>query len=155
MTDLQTEDSMTDTEDVGVTWSAGLTTVRSSDLTTTRRTTAVTCLRTCPLPQLQSSCPGLPSLRPRDRDVGGGTSTGGDVVLQRSPVGRERETVTGLETEESMTATEDVELAWCAGATTVRSSELTTTRRTTAARVNGHQQTGGPGQPGAVWLLER
>merc|ERR1712168_1004307 len=144
---------------------AGVTTVRSSDLTSTRRTTAATCLRTCPAPQLQSSCPGLPSPLPRDRDVGAGTSTGGGAALQSSPVGRERETVTVLETEESMMVTEDVGVIWCAGVTTVRSSELTTTRRMTAARdpatptnrsyltLEGDaSKTGAPGQAGGVWL---
>jgi len=53
VTALGMEESMTDTEDVRGTWCAGVTTVRSLELTTTPRTTAVTCHRTCPRPQLQ------------------------------------------------------------------------------------------------------
>ena len=75
---------------------------------------------------------------------------------------RARATVTELETGESMTATGAVGLDWCAAVTTVRSSEPTTTRRTTAVRdqleemtdINSHPQTGDPGQPGGAWLLE-
>ena len=59
-----------------------------------------------------------------------------------------------------MTATEAAGLALCAAVTTARSSELTTTRRTTAARDRMDPtparmtppQTGGPGQAGDVWL---
>merc|ERR1712025_270970 len=125
---------MMDTEDARETSCAGATTARSSEPTTTRRTTAVTCPRTFPNPQPLSSCPELLLLLPRVRDVGAATTTGGGVVLPSSPVVRERETVTDLGTEESMTATEAVELDWCAGPTTARSSEPTTTRRTIAAR---------------------
>ena len=114
-----------------------------------RRTTAVTCPRTFPDPQPLSSCPELLLLLPRVRDVGAVTSTGGGVVLPSSLVVRERETVTDLETEESMTATVAVELVWCAGPTTARSSEPTTTRRTTAVR---DPQDGVRGRAGGVWL---
>jgi len=58
--DLETVVSMMETEAVRVTSSVAVTTVRSSELTTIRRTTAVTCLRIDPVPQLQSSFPGLP-----------------------------------------------------------------------------------------------
>merc|ERR1712014_152598 len=79
-------------------------------------------------------------------------------------MGRERETVTDLGTEESMTVTVAVELVWCAGPTTARSSEPTTTRRMTAARdqagrkpphseVPPQAETGVPGRSGGVWLL--
>merc|ERR1711897_27892 len=86
--------------------------------------------------------------------------TGGGAALLRTPAGRERETATGLGTAESMTATEAAGLALCAAVTTARSSELTTTRRTTAARDPMDPtparmtppQTGGPGQAGDVWL---
>merc|ERR1711978_874946 len=111
-----------DTEDVRETSCAGVTTARSSEPTTTRRTTAVTCLRTFPDPQPLSSCPELLSLLPRVRDVGAVISTGGGVVLPSSPVVRERETVTDLETEESMTVTAAVKLVLCAGLTTAISS---------------------------------
>merc|ERR1719166_464589 len=155
---------MMDTEDARETSCAGATTARSSEPTTTRRTTAVTCPRTFPNPQPLSSCPELLSLLPRVRDVGAATTTGGGVVLPSSPVVRERETVTDLGTEESMTATEAVELDWCAGLTTARSSEHTTTRRMTAARdqagrkppqseVPPQAETGVPGRSGGVWLL--
>merc|ERR1712213_242944 len=164
VTDLLTAESMTDTEGVRETSCAGVTTARSSEPTTTRRTTAVTCLRTFPDPQPLSSCPEHLSLLPRVRDVGAVTSTGGGVVLPSSPVVRERETVTDLETEESMTVTVAVELVWCAGLTTARSSEPTTTRRMTAARdqagrkpphseVPPQAETGVPGRTGGVWLL--
>merc|ERR1712026_589758 len=131
---LLTAESMTDTEGVRETSCAGVTTARSSEPISMRRTTAVTCLRTFPDPQPLSSCPELLLLLPRVRDVGAVTSTGGGAVLQSSPVVRERETVTDLGTVESMTVTEAVELVWYAGPTTARSSEPTTTRRTIAAR---------------------
>ena len=47
---------------------------------------------------------------------------------------KERETVTDLEMEVSMTDTRAVRETSCAGVTIARSLELTTTRRTTAAR---------------------
>jgi len=87
-----------------------------------------------------------------------GTLTGGVAALQRIPVVRARVTVTDLETAESMTGTEAARLDWCAAVTTVRSSELITTRRMTAARdlqvdlddIQLSPQTGLPGQPGGV-----
>ena len=60
--------------------------------------------------------------------------TVGGAALLSSRAGRVRETVTVLVMEESMMATEAAGLAWCVGATTVRSLGPTTTRRTTAAR---------------------
>ena len=92
--------------------------------------------------------------------------TAGGAAPRRIPVVRARATVTELVTGESMTATGAVGLDWCAAVTTVRSSEPTTTRRTTAVRdqleemtdINsqepGHPQTGDPGRPGGAWLLE-
>merc|ERR1719411_2499214 len=67
--------------------------------------------------------------------------------------------------EASMTATGAARVTWCAGLTTANSSELTTTRRTTAVRDQlledlvediqpSHHQTGVPGVPGGAWLLE-
>ena len=50
------------------------------------------------------------------------------------PVRRVRGTVTGLVMEVSMMATPAARETWCVAATTVSSSELTTTRRTTAVR---------------------
>merc|ERR1719204_1363320 len=82
----------------------------------------------------QSSFSELLLLLPRVKGVGAVTSTGEGAVLPSSPVVRERETVTVLGTEESMTVTAAVKLVWCAGLTTARSSEPTTTRRTTAVR---------------------
>merc|ERR1711963_1005126 len=83
----------------------------------------------------------------------------GGAVLPSSPVVRERETVTVLGTEESMTVTAAVKLVWCAGLTTARSSEPTTTRRTTAVRDplevevgTEDPQTGVRGRAGVVWL---
>merc|ERR1711877_101500 len=159
VTDLLTAESMTDTEDVRETSCVGVTTVRSSEPTTTRRTTAVTCPRTFRNPQPLSSCPELLLLLPRVRDVGAATTTGGGAVLPSSPVVRERETVTDLGTEESMTVTAAVKLVWCAGLTTARSSEPTTTRRTTAVRDplevevgTEDPQTGARGRAGGVWL---
>merc|ERR1712110_862569 len=92
--------------------------------------------------------------------MGAGTMTGGGAALLRTPARRERATATGLGTAESMTATEAAGLALCAAVTTARSSELTTTRRTTAARDRMDPtparmtppQAGGPGQAGDVWL---
>merc|ERR1711973_540821 len=127
-----------------------------------RRTTAVTCPRTFPDPQPLSSCPELLLLLPRVRDAGAVTTTGGGAVLPSSPVVRARETVTDLGTEESMTVTAAVEPDWCAGPTTARSSEPTTTRRTTAVRDPLEEdlqvstkcpQTGARGRAGGVWLL--
>jgi len=60
--------------------------------------------------------------------------TVGGAALPHSPVVRGRETVTGLLMEGSMMVTEAAGLASSVGATTVRSSELTTMRRTTAVR---------------------
>merc|ERR1719166_761503 len=63
------------------------------------------------------------------------------------------------EMEESMTVTAAVKLVWCAGLTTARSSEPTTTRRTTAVRDplevevgTEDPQTGARGRAGGVWL---
>merc|ERR1719336_816431 len=139
------------TQAARVTWCAAATTVRSLELTTIRRTTAAIYPRTSPAPSLQSSCLGLPCLHPPARGAVAGTMTGGVAALQRIPVVRARVTVTDLETAESMTGTEAAGLDWCAAVTTVRSSELITTRRMTAAR--DHQvdpQTGVPGQAGGV-----
>ena len=58
----------------------------------------------------------------------------GDVVHQTIPVTRERETVTGLVMEVNMTGTVDVKEIWCAGATTVGSSDCIIMRRMTAVR---------------------
>ena len=57
-----------------------------------------------------------------------------DVVLQSSPVGRERETVTDLGTEVNMTAMLAVLETWCAAVTTANSLEGITTRKMTAVR---------------------
>jgi len=89
--------------------------------------------------------------------------TGDGAALRRIPVVRARGTVTDLGTGASMTVTRAARLDWCAGVTTVRSSELTTMRRTTAVRDQlgdqlGDQledhQTGVPGVPGGAWLQE-
>ena len=66
----------------------------------------------------------------------------GGAALRTIPVVRARVTVTD---------TGAVGLDWCAAVTTVRSSEPTIMRRTTAVR---QTQTGVPGQPGVAWLLE-
>ena len=71
------------------------------------------------------------------RDVQEGTTTGGDVVLPSSPVMKERETVTGLVMEVNMTGIVDVKEIWCAGATTVGSSDCIIMRRMTAVRSPG------------------
>ena len=63
---------------------------------------------------------------------------GGDVVLQSSPVMKERETVTDLGTEANMTATKDVLETWSAAVTTVFSLVFIITLKTTAVR--GRQQ---------------
>ena len=57
-----------------------------------------------------------------------------DVVLQSSPVGRERETVTDLGTEVNMIATLAAREIWCAAVTTANSLEGITTRKMTAVR---------------------
>jgi len=57
-----------------------------------------------------------------------------DAVPRTIPVRRARATVTDLVMEVSMMAMPAVRVTWCAGATTVSSLELTTTRRTTAVR---------------------
>ena len=57
-----------------------------------------------------------------------------DVVLQSSPVGRERETVTDLVMEVNMTATLAVLEIWCAAVTTADSLEDIITREMTAVR---------------------
>ena len=59
---------------------------------------------------------------------------GGDVVLQSSPVGRERETVMDLVMEVNMTATLVVKEILCAAATTAESLEDIITREMTAVR---------------------
>ena len=59
---------------------------------------------------------------------------GGDVVLQSSPVGRERETVMDLVMEVNMTATLAARETWCAGVTTANSLEDIITREMTAVR---------------------
>jgi len=72
------------------------------------------------------------------------TMTEGDAAHQRILVGREREIVTEQEMEVSMMETEDAVETLCVAATTASSLELTTMRRTTAAR--DHQQLGAQGQ---------
>jgi len=88
--------------------------------------------------------------------------TVGGVALRSSLVVRERGTVTGLVMEGSMMVTEAADLASSVEPTTVRSSELTTMRRTTAvrdrlglgpARPAQDHQSGAPGLAGSVWLL--
>merc|ERR1719471_1208979 len=74
------------------------------------------------------------SSRLQVRGAGAVTTTGRGAVLQSSLVTRERETVTDLGMEVSMTDTLAVRETSCVGVTTARSLELTTTRRTTAAR---------------------
>merc|ERR1719471_1543498 len=74
------------------------------------------------------------SSRLQVRGAGAVTTTGRGAVLQSSLVTRERETVTDLGMEVSMTDTLAVREPSCVGVTTARSLELTTTRRTTAAR---------------------
>ena len=59
---------------------------------------------------------------------------GGDVVLQSSPVERERETVTDLVMEVNMMATLAARETWCAGVTTANSLEDIITREMTAVR---------------------
>ena len=88
-----------------------------------------------------------------------GITVVGGAVLQSSLVVRERETVTDLGTEESMTVTAAAELDWFVGVTTARSSEPTTTRRMTAVRDplevevgTEDPQTGARGRAGGVWL---
>ena len=58
----------------------------------------------------------------------------GDVVLQSSPAGRERETVTDQVMEVNMTATLGVRETSCVAATTVSSSDCITTPKMTAVR---------------------
>ena len=57
-----------------------------------------------------------------------------DVVLQSSPVGRERETVMDLVMEVNMMATLAARETWCAGVTTANSSVFIITRKMTAVR---------------------
>ena len=57
-----------------------------------------------------------------------------DVVLQSSPVGRERETVMDLVMEVNMTATLAARETWCAAVTTANSSVFIITRKMTAVR---------------------
>jgi len=64
------------------------------------------------------------------RDVPGGTTTGGDVVLQRTHVGTERETAMDLLMAELMTDIRAVREIWCAAATTARSLVSTIMRKT-------------------------
>ena len=56
---------------------------------------------------------------------------GGDVVLQSSPVGRERETVTDLVMEVNMMATLAARETWCVGVIIANSSATTITRKMT------------------------
>ena len=58
----------------------------------------------------------------------------GDVALQRSPVVKERETVTDLRTEVNMMAIEAVRETYSAAVTTVSSSENITILKMTAVR---------------------
>ena len=62
------------------------------------------------------------------------TSRAGDVVLQRTLVMRERETVMDLVTEDNMMDMQGVRETWSVVVTTARSSDITTTRRMTAVR---------------------
>ena len=57
-----------------------------------------------------------------------------DVVLQSSPVGREKETVMDLVMEANMMATLAARETWCAGVTTANSLEDIITREMTAVR---------------------
>ena len=68
------------------------------------------------------------------RDAVDVTSREGDVVLQRTLVMRERETVTALLTEDNMMDMQGVRETWSVVVTTARSSDITTTRRMTAVR---------------------
>jgi len=65
------------------------------------------------------------------KDVPVGTTMVGDVVLQRTPVGTERETVMDLLMEELMMDIRVVREISCVAATTARSLVSTITRRTT------------------------
>ena len=67
-------------------------------------------------------------------DVPGGIITARGAARLRTRVTRARETVTGLVTAGSMTATPAAEATWSAGATTAGSLVCITMRRTTAAR---------------------
>ena len=94
--------------------------------------------------ELLSSLPQVSRVRARNvgmfhlhhqvRDAVVVTTTVRDVAPRTIPVRRVRATVTALATEVSMMAMPAARVLWCAGVTTVSSSELTTTRRTTAVR---------------------
>merc|ERR1711988_1361471 len=117
-----------------------------------------------PRPSAPVIVPGTPLTPPPGQRCRGRNFDGRRCCTPEQPCGEERETVTDLGTVESMTVTEAVELDWCAGPTTARSSEPTTTRRTIAARdqagrkpphseVPPQAETGVPGRNGGVWLL--
>merc|ERR1712088_1299772 len=76
----------------------------------------------------------LLSSLPQVRDAVVATTTVRDVAPRTIPVRRVGATVTALATEVSMMVMPAARVLWCAGVTTVSSSELTTTRRTTAVR---------------------
>jgi len=119
VTALWTAGLTMDTRDARVTLCAAVTTAGSSELTSTPRMTAVTDLR------ISQSGRNLPlSLELlwshlQDKDAGDGTTTVRDVVLQRTLVMKERETVTDLVTEVLMMDMPVVRETWSVEATTV------------------------------------
>ena len=131
--DPWTADRTTATRVARESWCVGATTVVSSGCTTTLKMTAVTCHRASPHSDLPpSSGPGSPWSLQQTRDVVAGTLTDGDVAHQRPRVVKARVTVMDLWTAASMMVTLGVLETWCVAVTTVSSSELTITRRTTA-----------------------
>ena len=134
MTARGTAEPTTATEAVLETWCAGPTTVSSSVSTFTPRTTAV---------RGRAPDPNLPQHRQvrwrecgrsllQARSAADGTTRAGGAALQRVPVMSARATVTARLTADFTTATGAAGLVWCVAATTVGSSEPTSTRRTTA-----------------------
>jgi len=73
---------------------------------------------------------------PQVKDVAEGTIKEEDVVHQKTPAMKERETATDPGTAGSTTATPGARRGWSAAATTASSSAHTSTRRMTAVR--GH-----------------
>lgn len=131
--DPWTADRTTATRVARGSWCVGVTTVVSSGCTTTLKMTAVTCHRASPHSDLPpSSGPGFPWSLQQTRDVVAGTMTDGDVAHQKPRVVKVKVTVTDLWTAASTMVMLAVLESWCAAATTVSSSELTITRRTTA-----------------------
>ena len=111
------------------------------------------CVSSCSSSRV-SAVPVSPPSLGQVRGVRGETTMAGDVVLQTSPVTKERETVTDLGTEVNTMATLAARETWCVEVTTVSSSENITILKMTAVRSQWsppRPRPPAPASPGGRW----